>query len=362
MEMPPEDDVSRRRDPVTRRKAAVGAALALVAVVVAALWLGRGMPGAPDVGPVAARSSPAVATPVPARPTPVPGRPVLGSGYTAVEDSSSHQLVVFGGIDSYATTWLWDGGRWSLAHPQVSPPGRYRASGAYDPTTRRVMVFGGRLASGQGLDDTWAWDGTTWVEIKGGSGAPPASDGSAMAWDATRHQIVLVTSQNGPPAAQTWTWDRNAWVPALHGDLPTGAFVAGMAFDPATGQLLATTCCAPGQGTSGTLTWDGQSWTGIVTATVPAFTVALALDPVSGRLLLLGDPALAGGREMWSWTGSDWGLLTGTRLPVFPEAAVTDVSAGRVVILGSFAEPREGLPQPVHVWTWNGSAWNAVGG
>ncbi len=70
---------------------------------------------------------------------------------------------------------------------------------------------------------------------------------------------------------------------------------------------------------------------------------------------------------MWSWTGGDRMLLTGARLPVFPEAAVTATEDGvagisgppirHIVMVGSFAEPVQGQPQPIHLWSWTGSAW-----
>jgi hypothetical protein len=64
-------------------------------------------------------------------------------------------------------------------------------------------------------------------------------------------------------------------------------------------------------------------------------------------------------------------VLAGARLPVFPEAAVTATEAGiggisgppirHIVIAGSFAEPVQGNPQPIHLWSWTGSAWLRVG-
>jgi hypothetical protein len=122
---------------------------------------------------------PTTASPTPLRPslTPVPTRPVLGFGFTAADDPLSHQVVVFGGVDSYDTTWLWDGKGWSLAHPTLTPPGRYAAAAAYDPLTGLVMLYGGDLGSGSVVADTWAWDGTTWAELDSGTGGPPAGEG-----------------------------------------------------------------------------------------------------------------------------------------------------------------------------------------
>jgi hypothetical protein len=37
---------------------------------------------------------------------------------------------------------------------------------------------------------------------------------------------------------------------------------------------------------------------------------------------------------------------------------VTDVDEGHVLLLGSLVQASQGSPQPVHVWSWNGSAWN----
>jgi len=46
--------------------------------------------------------------------------------------------------------------------PQASPEGRFGAAEAYDPQTKTVMLFGGRLEPGTPVHDTWAWKGTTW--------------------------------------------------------------------------------------------------------------------------------------------------------------------------------------------------------
>ena len=45
-------------------------------------------------------------TPSPA-PTPIPAAPVSGTGFSIADDQSSGQIVLFGGVDDYANTWLW---------------------------------------------------------------------------------------------------------------------------------------------------------------------------------------------------------------------------------------------------------------
>jgi hypothetical protein len=357
--MPPEDDFTRTSDPAKRRNATfAGLVVATaVAVLAAAVLLTRSP--SPTAGPNTASSTPAPAAPLTAPPSPVPAEPVVGSGFSAVDDPTTHQLVLVGGIDSYDTTWLWNGHRWALAHPPVSPPGRFGAAAAYDPRTGVVLLYGGRLGPGEVVDDTWAWDGTTWRELDSGSGSPPSGEGSVMAWDNVLDEMVLVNS-NGGFGGQTWTWTGARWVRQLSGDLPAGTFFVGLAVDPVTQALLAASCCSVGQGTTSTWTWNGTVWRRLSTRAQPAFTAGLALDPASDRVVMCGDPAFVAGREMWSWTGHDWSLLTGARLPVFPEAEVTGVEDGHLVILGSFIEPVQGAPQPIHLWSWTGTRWDQL--
>lgn len=315
----------------------VGVAAVVVVVVAATAGLGAGPP----------RSSPR--PPLPPLTTPVPKQAVIGFGFSAVDDPSTHQLVLFGGVDSYGTTWLWDGRRWTLARPATSPPGRFSASAAFDPDTHVAMLYGGRLAPGQVVSDTWAWDGTTWTELNDGSGGPPPGEDSVMAWDDALNSMVLVAG------GQTWVWNGALWVRQLKGDLPAGLAVGGIAFDPVTRALVAISCCAP---QVSTFAWTGVAWHEIGSNSDAPAIVSLALDPVSGHLLLCSDPTRSVvGQQMWSWDGRHWNALAGARLPALPEAEVTDVDDGHVLILDFVAEATQGAPQTIHVWSWSGSVW-----
>jgi hypothetical protein len=335
--------------------AALMVGMGAVAVVVAAIAVAGGRSVATPTP-----SAGTLFTPRTVNPTPVPKAPLSSFGYSAVDDPSAHQLVLFGGVDSYDTTWLWDGRRWSLAHPPLSPPGRFGAAAAYDPLTGVVMLYGGRLGPGDVVDDTWAWDGSTWRELDAGTGNPPAGEGSVMAWDSALSEMVLVTSDSAL-AGETWLWNGNRWLRQPRGDPPFAG--VAMAVDPLTHVLLAAGCCAPGQGALATWEWNGSAWLRVSTrAEPPAAIVGLALDPASGRLLAFSDPAsAAAGSQTWSWTGMDWMPLPGAPLAAFPEAEVSDVDGGHVVILGSVAQGTQGAPQPVHIWSWNGSSWDQRG-
>lgn len=327
--------------------AMVGAAAVAVVIVAVATGSGAGPRSIPSQSPSTQLPSGLA--------TPVPNQPVTGFGFSAVDDPMTHQLVLFGGIDSYSTTWLWNGHKWTLARPSTSPPGRFGAAAAYDPRTGMVMLYGGRLSPGQVVDDTWAWGGTTWHELDGGTGSPPVGEGSSMAWDSAGNQMLLLAGGG------TWVWSeiRSFWVRQPRGDLPAGMAIGGVAFDPVTHALLAISCCAP-QVT--TLRWDGTGWRQVNSGANSPAIVSLAADPVTGRLLLCSDPTLSViGQQMWSWNGTNWIALAGARLPALPEAEVTDVDDGHVLILDFVVETTQGAPQPIRVWSWTGSTWQQRG-
>lgn len=223
-------------------------------------------------------------------PTPAPREPVTGFGFTAVDDPSTHTVVLFGGVDDYRNTWLWNGTRWTLARPITSPPGRFGASAAHDPQTKDIFLFGGRLEPGGLVNDTWAWNGTGWRELDTGAGGPPPGEGSVMAWDAAMQSMVLVTTSS-TGGGETWIWFAYRWVRQTSGYVPESAFVGAMAFDPVTQSLIAVGCCQGQASANGTVDttwrWDGSVWTQQVLPTnPPAVGSALALDPALGRLVL----------------------------------------------------------------------------
>ncbi|HSP65115.1 MAG TPA: hypothetical protein VLO10_02895 [Candidatus Deferrimicrobium sp.] len=360
--MPPEDDFRRDRDQRTQRSAIVAGAILVMclAALLTGVLVRRSQPTSTSALPAATATPHVSAAPPSLTPSPTPAIAVLGSGFSSVYDARIHRLVAIGGVDSYDTTWMLDGHRWTLVQPSPSPPGRFQAAAAFDPLTGVVMLYGGRLGPGEIVNDTWAWDGRSWRELDAGTGNPPGGEGSRMAWDDVHKLMVLVNGAAGS-SGSTWTWDGSHWVRQASGDLPSGDFPIGLVSDPVTHMLLAAVCCADPNGATTTLAWNGSAWRTLSTRTVPTFTVAVVRDPGSARLLMFADPSTSTGADAWSWTGQDWAPLTGTRPPVFPAGAVTDVDTGHVVIVGAVVEPVQGNPQPVQVWSLTGSTWTRLG-
>jgi hypothetical protein len=90
-------------------------------------------------------------------------------------DEQRGQWVVFGGFDGvkgYSDTWIGDVSTWTKASPVISPRARHAASLAWDPSTHRLLLFGGEAfvnapPYGYNLSDTWAWDGNQWSQVAG---------------------------------------------------------------------------------------------------------------------------------------------------------------------------------------------------
>jgi hypothetical protein len=340
-------------------------AVVLVATIAAAAAAGTAISFAQRQPAAAHRSSsstPAGAT------TPVANQPAVAFGFSVAADLATRQLVLFGGVDDFSTTWLWDGTAWAVAHPALSPPGRYGASAAFDPQIGDVLLFGGTLQAGPNADDTWAWDGRAWQELDLGNGGPPGGGRSAMAWDASRNEMVLVTPPpGGVGVSQTWIWSGARWVRDIAGALAAGDSGVLVAFDPLSKSLMAQGCCQsqPKQGVTelpSTWRWDGSAWTPIATTAHPPDASSLAADPSLSRLVLCGCDLAGGLRpEMWVWNGQNWVAGPYPQPPVAPEAEIADPADSQFLVLGSAIAGVDALAQTVQVWTLRGTAWLRLG-
>ena len=162
-----------------------------------------------------------------------PGRNVAVMAY----DAASQQLIVFGGemtqgtINGLNDTWSWNGTSWTQladgngtnagcgeSRPTAnlcpsSPEARIGAGMTFDPALGELVLFGGMDEGAGFLDftqynDTWLWDGSTWVQDNVDTGctdsctsSPNARDTFAMADDLASNQIVLYGGNN-----QNDTW------------------------------------------------------------------------------------------------------------------------------------------------------------
>jgi hypothetical protein len=290
-----------------------------------------------------------------------------GALFSVADDLATHDIVLFGGVDDYASTWLWNGVLWTQAHPASSPPGRFGASAAYDPETRTVLLFGGRNELRTPIHDTWAWNGTDWMDLDSGAGGPPPGDGSDMAWDTALQEMVLITGSGvlGEPG-DTWVWAGTHWTRPVDGDLPAGAFYSPMWFDPDTNALLAVGCCEGPPPKTGavntTWRWNGAKWTLLATsAPAPIDASTMALDPTLRSLVLCPCGAAVPPKPgLLDWDGSGWASIATGAPPLVGGVEVTDLDRRQLLLLGApISAPPKGAP-PVQVWTLVGSGWKRI--
>ena len=261
------------------------------------------------------------------------------------------------------------------AGARVTPSARSRAVAATDGKT--VMLFGG-LTGGFALgettaNDTWAWNGTSWIERITPT-APPSRQGAAMAYDATNKTVVLFGGDSGccTRLNDTWTWDvvGKAWTQQIPATLPPPRSGATMAYDPVTGRVVMFGGHGPPTNSLGdspvvfddTWTWDGtrKTWTPETPSVSPPGRSLAAMSTVGNQVVLFGGMGGVSSPDLgdtWTWDGQA-GEWTERRPPVSPSArhgaaAAYHPPTSSVVLFGGSAAG-QALDD---TWTWNGAKW-----
>ena len=164
-------------------------------------------------------------------------------------DAVRRQALLFGGYDSLGAngeTWTWDGGTWSRRAPAHAPPARFQHGLAFDAARGNVVLFGGSDSLSMGIpsryDDTWTWDGADWLEHTLAARPIPRAE-MAFAYDTTRAQVLSFGGQNnnGAPNSSlddTWAWDGSIWMQRAPTRKPIARSAHAMAYDEAHTQMV----------------------------------------------------------------------------------------------------------------------------
>jgi galactose oxidase-like protein/List-Bact-rpt repeat protein len=125
--------------------------------------------------------------------------PPAGLAPSMVYDAAIQSVVLYDGCFSN-DTWLYRAGTWTNVSPAVSPPYFCGTAMGYDPLSREVILFGGATQSNsQTLNQTWAFNGTTWTELQP-STAPSPRRNTWITYDAADGWNLMVSGQDN----QTW--------------------------------------------------------------------------------------------------------------------------------------------------------------
>jgi len=272
-------------------------------------------------------------------------------------DAARERTVLFSGTE----TWEWDGTIWMQQTPLVSPPARSNHAMVYDAARERVVLFGG---AGSGwynyLTGTWEWDGTTWVKR-----TPPTSPGGrmyhAMVYDTARQRVVLFGGYTGAFSGtrslnDTWEWDGTTWVQQTPEVSPVTRFEHAMAYDEARGRTVLFGGSHSGHGDQGdTWEWDGTTWVQQTPAIFPTsrYDHEMAYDAARERVVLFGGQG-GGSQDTWEWNGAIWVRQTPSTSPSGSNSFTMAYHAAseRIMLFGQYSNG---------TWEWDGSEWSRVG-
>ncbi|HKY41396.1 MAG TPA: hypothetical protein VJN18_35930 [Polyangiaceae bacterium] len=127
----------------------------------------------------------------------LPWRHRFALGY----DARRGEVILFGGAGRTSAaiypwnadvplneTWAWNGTSWTRRMPTTSPPPRSLGALGFDSDRNRLVLYGGREAN-DGAGATWEWDGSNWHPTAGASGAFQAN-GVVLSYDSARRRTV----------------------------------------------------------------------------------------------------------------------------------------------------------------------------
>jgi hypothetical protein len=152
------------------------------------------------------------------------------------------------------------GQTWTHLSPGGTPPsarGFNGTTGVYDPSSDRMIVFGGRDGSGNNLNDVWVLTNANglggpsqWVNLipNGATGSPPARSGHSAAYDSVNNVMIVFGGCSGyctPALNDVWTLSNAnglggtpVWTELPLDDGPAARTNAVAGYDPTRNQLF----------------------------------------------------------------------------------------------------------------------------
>jgi len=129
-------------------------------------------------------------------------------GFMLAYDESRGMAVGFGGGNAsqlLGDTWTYDGTNWTQKFPTTSPSARWSSSFAYDGSCGNATLFGGAdVLFALIYNDIWQWDGANWIQIP--SAGISNRQGLDMIYDPSSRRLVGFggARPNVPHSQETW--------------------------------------------------------------------------------------------------------------------------------------------------------------
>ncbi len=264
---------------------------------------------------------------------PSAGGPTARKGAAMAYDARRQRVVMFGGSIGGAwfdETWEWDGSSWTLKSPASRPPARQYAYLVYDPDRAKAVLFGGNL-----YDDTWEWDGTSWVNLS--IAGPGGRSEAAVAYEPTTKRVVVFGGfDDGCPGgvcggvlSDMWAlqWDAGvaSWRTVRQSSTPGECLAPRMVFHETLGRLVLA--CH-----GGTWAWNGYGWDNLGSGEP---TAVFFYDPHLGAPISTGYWNLD---EAFEWADGGWTSERLARAPNWRQYAATayDLQRSALVLFGGY--------------------------
>jgi hypothetical protein len=248
-----------------------------------------------------------------------PGREVAAMVY----DEKREVILMHGGRDAaglaFRDTWEWNGQTWRQV-ANDGPPILLHGM-AYDVARDRTVLYGGRWISGSltnymNVGETWEWDGSSWTHIETGSADPLIL--FTMVYDRKLGRVVRhggsISGDWISEDPATYAWDGTNWTQIAGGSFVRGAQRA--TYDSARGKtvMFGGTSITDGPRPPGDeTTWEfnGVEWVQVAD-TGPAYRTfhGLAFDSHRSVTVLYGGEDLRTPStefaDTWEWDGIQW--------------------------------------------------------
>jgi hypothetical protein len=271
-----------------------------------------------------------------------------GSTTDATGSGGSGRLILFGGSSQSADlddTWAWDGSSWTQLNV-TGPSARDTAVGG--KVGSNIVLFGG---DGE-LSDTWIWDGSSWTQST--ATGPTGTDGNVAATLGS-DLLLFYTDESG--SGHTWSFDGSAWSQLSNASGP----YQGLGWAAVTFQNVFSLF-----GNQTEWTWSGSFWNQASMVqggpTTPSPSAELNAAQL-GSLLVVFDGEGDGFGDMnqtWTWDGTNW-TLQNVNSPSARSYASMATYKNTVVLFGGCDYGFDGVDGGTtcldDTWTWDGSIW-----
>ena len=290
-----------------------------------------------------------------------------------VFDAVRHQTLMLGTDAAFKTVmyrWNVETAKWDLVTAALLPPCANESQVVYQTHNQRPLFTGGLCAGSSLIDESYEWDGSTWVKIvyPDGSSAGRAVD-AAFAYDTTLHQSVRFGGHNSAraePDSLTYVYRNTRWrriatvgnpqarsMPLFRRDSERDViWMFGGLSEYSAGNIV--------DYLSEMWRYRDGAWS-LVTPEKVADTPFGCATPIGAfdtdRKMLV---VVCEGSEIYEWNGTAWKTfsnLSTTPAPRRFAGAAYDQTLKKFVMFGGYDQLGKYRQD---TWTWNGTAWTEV--